>query len=476
MRTTIFAIIVQLIPLAFLLLASITCPTLSNIYLAKDSKDTIYGIFGYCTSNSKCTPISLHTDFASSISSSLLSSDVINKMAPSLVIAPVSAGLTFLSCIFNIFSVVFHSKLDFSTIYWSFVILISLLAFLSSAFICIISFLLFYPHVSWLTWCLIPSAVLNFVVMIIDCISYKLLPSSNDLIDDTDYHDYDEKTTSDFDPSNNIFGKSKLDIDMPENIPQLKSTYIPASSTSSLKEKNDFLIETKKVDTNNSSLSLKLPNVSNPYIDNNETILNAEGIDNIENNDIDDRITHSEQSSENSENSNFTSISQRPINPNYYAGASTKPRLPLASGSAPNQYNVNPQLNKNFNHQMNFQQRQINQYQNQISSMPTQNRNVYMNKPKPYMLMGQKQNMGNGRNQPNWNNQFSKQPHPQHQYNYNQQPYSQRQYNQYNQNSSNYNGVPNRNNFVPMKYRNRNNLSQLPPSALSNDGPYSGFR
>ncbi|GAV30535.1 hypothetical protein PMKS-004049 [Pichia membranifaciens] len=270
------------------------------------------------------------------------------------------------------------------------------------------------------------------------------------------------------------------------------------SSVSSLytkeQDKNDPVFVTEKVNTKTSSsnISLKVPEISNPYL--NQSANGSHGISNGSNlfpdegnnrhndgSDIEDepdqRLSDNENNSANSSSSNFTSISQRPINPKYYAG-SPPDRLPL---SAANHYGSNaPHMKQNtMTPQQYHQQRQYNQYQNQMSSMPMQNKTAYMRKPKPYMVMGHRPPLPN--QQPPTRNYHNGPNHPAEQsHNQPYQPYSNfnpqnQQFNQLNPYAPN-SSKPRGNGFVPMKYRARNNMANLPPSALSNDGPYSGFR
>ena len=502
MRPSVFTIIPQLVPLAFLILASITSPTLTNIYLAKDTSDTKYGIFGYCSSDSGCSAISLHTQLSSVLSSNILPSTTMDKLDPYLIITPIAAGLTFVSILFNVLGLLFHSSSGFhSKVYWAFAMVATILAFLTSTFVCIVTFLLFYPYVEWLAWCLIPSAAINLGAVISLAFSFHSLCTRDDGVLSDDENEDNEKSSA-INPLTDGNFHSRLDsqTDLPNNVPQLDKNNLNIlarsvnSSASSLytkeQDKNDTTLVTERVNTENSSsnISLKVPNISNPYLNyatndgnthsNNSNVFSNESNNRDDNyigaaDEVDQRLSDVENNSANSSSSNFTSISQRPINPNYYAGSSPNNKLPLGSA---NQYNPNPSFMKqnNITPQQYHQQRQINQYQNQMSSMPMQSKNAYMRKPKPYMVMGQRPPFPN--QQPPFQNYQGFQGNQSH------QPY--KAYPNYTQNQqfSQLNpyapasAKPRGNGFVPMKYRARNNMSNLPPSALSNDGPYSGFR
>lgn len=501
MRPSVFTIIPQLVPLAFLILASITSPTLTNIYLAKDTSDTKYGIFGYCSSDSGCSAISLHTRLSSVLSSNILPSTTMDKLDPYLIITPIAAGLTFVSILFNVLGLLFHSSSGFhSKVYWAFAMVATILAFLTSTFVCIVTFLLFYPYVEWLAWCLIPSAAINLGAVISLAFSFNSLCTRDDGVLSDDENEDNEKSSA-INPLTDGNFHSRLDsqTDLPNNVPQLDKNNLNIlarsvnSSASSLytkeQDKNDTTLVTERVNTENSSnISLKVPNISNPYLnyatnDSNTHSNNSNVFSNENNNrddnyigaadEVDQRLSDVENNSANSSSSNFTSISQRPINPNYYAGSSPNNKLPLGSA---NQYNPNPSFMKqnNITPQQYHQQRQINQYQNQMSSMPMQSKNAYMRKPKPYMVMGQRPPFPN--QQPPFQNYQGFQGNQSHQ-SYKAYPnYTQnQQFSQLNPYAP-ASAKPRGNGFVPMKYRARNNMSNLPPSALSNDGPYSGFR
>ena len=506
MRPSVFTIIPQLVPLAFLILTSISSPTLTNIYLAKDTKNRTYGIFGYCSGDSHCTPVSLHTQLSKVLSSSVLPSSAIDKLDPYLIIAPIAAGLTFISVLFNVLALVFNGSAGFhSRVYWAFAMTVTILAFLTSSFVCIVTFLLFYPHVEWLAWCLIPSAAINLGAVVSLAFSFNSLCTPDKEMQTDDESEYNEKASVLNPPNTKSFNPYlNSDATLLNNVPPITKSNMNVmtrslnSSASSLytkeQDKNDSVVVTERINTKNSSsnMSLKVPQISNPYLNqgandsvgnsNNSNLFPNESSNRNNDNSADDepdqRLSDTENNSANSSSSNFTSISQRPINPKYYAGSPPNNRLPL---SAANQYGSNgPQMKQNtMTPQQYHQQRQYNQYQNQMSSMPMQNKNAYMRKPKPYMVMGHRPPFPNqqppAQHYHNGFNQMAQQAHNQpHQpySNYNTQNQQFNQLNPYAPNSS----KPRGNGFVPMKYRARNNMANLPASALGNDGPYSGFR
>lgn len=228
------ALIFQLASLAFLIIATISTPVLTTIYLAHDSSYK-YGVFGYCpydaTSTSDCSKAAANykpSSLTDSDSNWKMGDSARDKLALILIVAPISAGLTLISVIFNILS---HLVKGFSVskIYWTFLLVFTILSFLSSALICIVTFLLFYPNVDWPTWCLIPAAVLNMISIIMIGLAMKILPTLDEFDDDNDEEEK-EKYGSDSRSMNGFQNNSKL-IEPP-------SIYIEKNrSISSCKEK-----------------------------------------------------------------------------------------------------------------------------------------------------------------------------------------------------------------------------------------------
>lgn len=506
MKLLIISLLPQLVPLVFLILASISAPTLKSIYLAKDQHGTIYGIFGYCAEKTGCTPFSVHTSFSDVLpSSKLLAASTIDDLAPYLILAPIAAGLTFFSFLLNVFSIVFYTHLDSSVVYWTFSILLAVFAFLTTTVTCIFSFLIFYPHITWLSWCMIPAAVINLANVIFIVGTFKLLPSAHDILSEGEDDEDINMTSENFDSYNDYYERKNLaaSYDIPD-INMNKSSYVASlrNDESALSvnetdtEKNEPFSVAEKVQTQNSSsnLSLKVPSLVNvnPYAET-ETNLDYNGNTFSDDDNLtDNRLSDHESFSANSSTSNFTSISQRPINPNYYAGANARPRVPLGNnqqfmqGMSQNGY-YNPvqsqasgliagptydrRYQQQYHPQNQQQQMQLNNYQNQMQGMPTQNRSGYLRKPKPYMMMGQRPqhqrpgyagNMSAAPQNPYLNNttypsQYGRQP---------QNPYA---------TSNQSMPLPN-NGFVPMRHKNRNNMTNFPSSTMGGEGPYSGFR
>lgn len=485
MKLLLLSTILQLIPLAFLILASISAPTLSSIYLARDG-NTVYGIFGSCDGTG-CTKLTLTPNFGETLSSNVLSSDAINKLSQGLIVAPIAAFLTFVSLVKNLVIVFTRNS---STLNKTTALILSILACLSSSFVCVASFLIFYPHVTWLSWCLIPAAFFNFENSLVVALCFRLahqprkvmdtVYDDGDRDDSVKLYNYQPSTTSTY---NNYMEYPEVEKSSLEKVPTFPMTKISTLASSVTTKDNDAIFSEREIKEENgagfgeedtqtfsSSRSLKIPHIADPYSDGLSENHPIENDHDIKSSEYGESVY---DKSESSSTSNFTSISQTPINPNYYAGAPPKPD--------PVNYSRNV-TNYPSNHGNSFtQQRPANQFSNQMAGIPMQNRSVYTPKSRPYMVMG-----GPGNN-PNMNSDLRQNRNNGHPYSGQPlgntrpvNPYMTK--NPYMQQNSPQGlsrqpiTMPNRNGFVPMKYRNRSNLGNLPPSALDNDnGPYSGY-
>lgn len=179
------AIPLEVVALAFLLIATITSPVVPSLSLAEDSKYK-FGVFGYCkvgSSSSSCSKVSINYEPSSlddTESDWTMSSSARDKLAKIMIVAPVAAGLTFFSIISNLVGVFSRSRVGSSTFYWSVAAFLAFLAFAASALICIVSFLLYYPHVKWPCWILIPAAFFNLLALVFIALAAKFVPAANE--------------------------------------------------------------------------------------------------------------------------------------------------------------------------------------------------------------------------------------------------------------------------------------------------------
>lgn len=241
-------VVLNAITLAFLIIATITAPVVSSLALA-EADNIKYGVFGYCsssTSNSTCSdatfPYSV-TSLSSNTNDWKMDDNARDTLSKILIVTPIAAGLTFLSLVFNLFShfKVFGSSLAFYLIGFLF----TALAFFACAITCIVTFLLFFPHVTWCAWLLVPAAILNLFAVPLMFFALRTTPNSFNLDVDEENEDKNLTDLSDGDnfKSNNEF---KLDDFTGPN-----ATFTSSNNNSSI-DKN-IPLSTLKVITNDSS-------------------------------------------------------------------------------------------------------------------------------------------------------------------------------------------------------------------------------
>ncbi|KAH3683689.1 hypothetical protein WICPIJ_005373 [Wickerhamomyces pijperi] len=156
-------LVIGMLSLACLVLACITAPASSTFGLAF-AEDIMYGTLGYCnTSTNECvvgSPFYSVTGLTS-LHDWKMDDNARNTLAKILITIPVAAFLVLLNIIFNLLG---HIKvIGHSFGFNIFRFVVATLAFFASAIACIITFLLFYPHVKWPAWLLIPAASLNLI-------------------------------------------------------------------------------------------------------------------------------------------------------------------------------------------------------------------------------------------------------------------------------------------------------------------------
>lgn len=224
-------VVINVIALAFLILATITAPVVSSLSLA-EADDLKYGVFGYCsTTNSTCSDATFPYKVSSLTTSTdwKMDDNARDTLAKILIVTPIAAGFTLLSLLFNLFAHfrAFGSSLAFYLIGFFF----TLIAFFAAALTCIVVFLLFYPNVSWCAWILIPAAILNLFAVPLMFFALRTTPNSFNDDDEetedknlTDLSDGDnfksnEIKLSDFSGPNATFTNSNNNSSIDKNIP-----------------------------------------------------------------------------------------------------------------------------------------------------------------------------------------------------------------------------------------------------------------
>lgn len=187
-----------------------------------------------------------------------------------LLVVPIAAGLVFINFLINSVNLV-TQKRDVNEnerfIFVQFIIscVFSFLSFAGAAMSCIVVFLLFYPHVKWPAWILIPAAILSLVCLPLTFIQY--LFKKNEIYNSDSGATMNEKTTD-------MYGNNRLlsdDVVYEENM-HSDNDYEDIDVTDDLKAKNFFTQLKKLGSENNNSLSdlernsTAIPQESNEYV------------------------------------------------------------------------------------------------------------------------------------------------------------------------------------------------------------------
>ena len=162
----------QFIAMAFLIICCVTAPVFKQIGLSQH-EDITYGTFGYCSADDGCSSAAASYDPYSLTSNDddwKMNSTARKALGNILIVMPIAAGLNFFAFVGAAVSFVLslvRPSTSGSIPAATFIInlILQLVAFLSAALMCIVSFLLFFPHVTWCTWLLIPAGVLPLLSM-----------------------------------------------------------------------------------------------------------------------------------------------------------------------------------------------------------------------------------------------------------------------------------------------------------------------
>ncbi|SCU99030.1 LADA_0H17106g1_1 [Lachancea dasiensis] len=189
--------VAQFTSMAFLIICCVTAPVFKQIGLAK-SGDIVFGTFGYCDEG-HCSSASAnyHPDGLATAENWKMGSSAREKLGSILIVMPVAAGLSFLAMMMNF--VQHFGRISFSGAAFVINLLLTLAAFASSALMCVVTFLLFYPKVTWCSWLLVPAAALNVICVPLTYVVHSLSPSSEE-------DDFDSK-------ENSLFGTNVTRLD-----------------------------------------------------------------------------------------------------------------------------------------------------------------------------------------------------------------------------------------------------------------------
>lgn len=281
-------VVLQLITLALLILSFVTVPlfkfttknksSTSNLLSLSEYNDIQYGVFGYCrVSENECSAASanykaykIQQTYSDDSSAWKMSLTARKSLSELLLVVPIAAGLVFVNFLINSVNLI-TQKRDVNEnerfIFVQFIIscIFSFLSFAGAAMSCIVVFLLFYPHVRWPAWILIPAAILSLACLPLTFIQY--LFKKNEIYNSESGATMNEKSTD-------MYGNNRLlsdDAVYEENM-HSDNDYEDIDVTDDLKAKNFFTQLKKLGSENNNSLSdlernsTAIPQDSNEYV------------------------------------------------------------------------------------------------------------------------------------------------------------------------------------------------------------------
>ncbi|QLQ78418.1 hypothetical protein HG537_0A06650 [Torulaspora globosa] len=157
----------QFIAMGFLIIASVTAPVFKEIALSK-YEGTSYGVFGYCESDGSCTKASAtYEPFKVGADGNWnLGKTARKNLGKVLIMTPIAAGLNIIAFLTTLVAFVVGLVRDSSNgVLFTLNLVMTAIGFATSGVACVVVFLLFYPHVTWCCWLLIPAAVLPLVAV-----------------------------------------------------------------------------------------------------------------------------------------------------------------------------------------------------------------------------------------------------------------------------------------------------------------------
>ena len=361
--------IAQFLPMAFLVICCVSAPVFKQIGLSKHN-DYTYGVFGYCDLiENTCTSISTSYDpYAVESGGGIwkLSQGIRKVLGNILIITPVAAGLNFIAFLITL-TLLISAIFDIRAIKSSGALFVvhlaaSMVAFLSAALMCIVIFLLFFPHVTWCSWLLIPAAALSLIAIPLVFLAHSYISydgynnddaqsDDQELIRITDVDDYSKNLHHEDIGPNAINRNANIGTDghlvLPDfqqtNKPMISESTLATTSDSSLilKEKQGLNInamgDEEKPTKNNKQTAFSAIDkqrlglrTSIKSTNNNQTGTNQnlpyslstrsssytthEG----QNNMAQGQADHDNYMNDNDSESGLTSVSQRGVNPQYY--------------------------------------------------------------------------------------------------------------------------------------------------------------
>ena len=283
--------------MAFLIICCVTAPVFKQIGLSKDN-DVTYGVFGYCNEEG-CSKASAsygpYTLTGKNVDNEWkMNTKARKSLGYILIVTPIAAGLNFFSFLSSFISVIIitlqNNANTFSAVLFFINLIFTVCGFLSATLMCIVIFLLFYPHMTWCSWLLIPAAALPLINIPIIFLGYFNNNGNNGDMTNLDYTDDENHLLSEeFDDNQNNttfahntilpeFQSQNNDFSYKNTLGTTSTTDI--SSNPYLEKKEEFYTGTIEKDST--------PGLSNTSDYNNPTPLNEKNNNNIEDDDDND--------------------------------------------------------------------------------------------------------------------------------------------------------------------------------------------
>ncbi|ANZ76760.1 BA75_03591T0 [Komagataella pastoris] len=364
----IVAFLLQLIGTAFLILSCLTVPVTNSLALSEVG-DFKFGVFGYCSSSDCSEKTTQYPYVAASLDDQyknwIMSDTARDILSKIIVVVPVAAFFTLVTAL--VWGLSLISGIKRSPVFWKVFCFLQIIAFMATVLVIVVSYLLFSPHTTWVmaVMCAAGGCSLVSVILVILCASW--VSRARKYEDEEDENEKmnlnDDLTNMDPINTNNIgltdFYSDRADMKNDELIHQHtvdtgdSGSRYGVISVNTQTKMNDFVNDSKKSryvmdavpkiplpqDPNdqNSVSSLMndarqpmLPEISDPYSSPTlDPIILGNTVDERDQN-LNYKADSKDQSSDYmfETGSNFTSVSQKGINPQYYPGAGNYPVLP----------------------------------------------------------------------------------------------------------------------------------------------------
>lgn len=183
-------LVLQLVSFGLLLVATITAPV-TNVLSLAEQDDYRFGVLGYCHQSSgswSCSKAAANYDPTQlgNADNWVFDSSQRQTLSKILIVLPVAC---FLALVSFLFSIAAHVPAIHSSGFLIVQLIVTVIAFLLAALSCIVTFLLFYPHVTYGSWILIPAAVWPFISLVFIVLAIAFFSRHNSDDDESDSED-----------------------------------------------------------------------------------------------------------------------------------------------------------------------------------------------------------------------------------------------------------------------------------------------